>query len=146
MKTDKILLVLCPYRGHVLLFFLHLQNNAPGASLTPWQCIGGCAQAGRGIRRRGQMVGTGVSGGLIDAEVMGPTPSENNFRYQQIKTRLSWKRPDHHLGLTIPIVAKIGTLSRRRTLMINGNDRRPVRHDGRRIEKFRYGGRILPIA
>jgi hypothetical protein len=113
MKTEKSLLLLSPVvAGIVLVLFLHLQNNAPCAALTPWQCIGGCGAGGSGgSGAEVKWIGTGVSGGLIDAEVMGTNTIGENYQYQQIKTRLSWKPTwTTNLGLTIPIVAKIGTL------------------------------------
>ena len=82
------------------------------SSLTPWQCIGGCGAGGSGgTGAEVKWIGTGVSGGLIDAEVMGTSTIGENYRYQQIKTRLSWKPTwTTNLGLTVPIVSKIGSL------------------------------------
>jgi hypothetical protein len=88
---------------------LHWDN---AAALTPWQCVGGCGAGGSGgTGAEVKWIGTGVSGGLIDAEVMGSSTLGENFRYQQIRTRLSWKPTwTTNLGLTVPIVSKIGTL------------------------------------
>ena len=113
MKTEKILLILSPIvAGIVLMLFLHLQNEDPLAVLTPWQCVGGCGAGGSGgSGAEVKWIGTGVSGGLIDAEVIGSNTIGENYRYQQIKTRLSYKPTwTTNLGLTIPIVSKIGTL------------------------------------
>ncbi|MBD3356577.1 MAG: hypothetical protein GF363_05435 [Chitinivibrionales bacterium] len=51
----------------------------------------------------------GVSGGLIDAEVMYTATIGQNYRHKQVKTRLSMK-PTYTttLGLTVPVVSKIG--------------------------------------
>jgi len=48
---------------------------------------------------------------LIDAEVMSSLTLGQNFEYKQVKTRLSMKPTwTTNLGLTLPIVSKIGAL------------------------------------
>ena len=98
-----------------LLVFIHglvRQDDGSLVSLTPWQCVGGCGAGGSGGTGADvKWIGNGVSGGIIDAEVIGSSSIGENFRYQQIKTRLSWKPTwTTNLGLTIPIVSKIGSL------------------------------------
>ena len=82
------------------------------ALLTPWRCVGGCGAGGSGGTGADvKWIGTGVSGGLIDAEVLGSATLGESFEYKQIKTRLSWKPTwTTNLGLTIPVVSKIGSL------------------------------------
>jgi hypothetical protein len=82
------------------------------ATLTPWQCVGGCGAGGSGGSAADvKWIGQGQTGGLIDAEVMGSITLGQNFEYQQIKTRLSMKPTwSTNLGLTIPIVSKTGSL------------------------------------
>jgi hypothetical protein len=81
-------------------------------SLTPWQCVGGCgAGGGGGSAADIKWIGQGVSGGFIDAEVVGSLTIGQSFEYKQVKTRLSMKPSwSTNLGLTIPIVSKTGTL------------------------------------
>ncbi len=80
--------------------------------LTPWQCVGGCGAGGAGGTAADiKWIGQGVSGGLIDAEVMSSLTLGENFDYKQVKTRLSMKPTwSTGLGLTIPIVSKLGSL------------------------------------
>ncbi len=94
------------------ILFLKQQTDADLLLLTPWQCVGGCGAGGSGgTGAEVKWIGTGVSGGLIDMEVMGANTIGENYRYQQIKTRLSYKPTwTTNLGLTIPIVSKIGML------------------------------------
>lgn len=93
-----------------------LPAGAPDAAartlLTPWQCIGGCgAGGGGGSAADIKWIGQGVSGGLIDAEAVGSLTIGENFEYRQVRTRLSMKPTwSTGLGLTIPIVSKIGSL------------------------------------
>jgi len=81
-------------------------------SLTPWKCVGGCGAGGSGGTAADiKWIGTGVSGGLIDAEFMSSITAGENFEYKQLKSRFSYK-PTYttNLGLTIPIVSKLGSL------------------------------------
>src|SRR5512136_1537143 len=114
MITKQKLLPLYAIAGIVLFagtcLFLH--RSDPAEALTPWRCVGGCGAGGSGgTGAEVKWIGTGVSGGLIDAEVMGSSTLGENFRYQQVRTRLSWKPTwTTNLGLTVPVVSKIGTL------------------------------------
>ncbi len=87
-------------------------NDERCCSLTPWQCIGGCGAGGSGGTAADvKWIGKGVSGGLIDAEAIGSLTTGQSFEYKQVKTRLSMKPTwSTGLGLTIPIVSKIGSL------------------------------------
>jgi hypothetical protein len=81
-------------------------------SLTPWKCVGGCGAGGSGGTAADiKWIGTGVSGGLIDAEFMSSITAGENFEYKQLKSRFSYK-PTYttNFGLTIPIVSKLGSL------------------------------------
>ena len=80
--------------------------------LTPWQCVGGCgAGGGGGTAADIKWIGEGVHGGLIDAEVMSSLTLGQSFEYKQVKTRLSMKPTwNTNVGLTIPIVSKLGSL------------------------------------
>ncbi len=81
-------------------------------ALTPWQCIGGCGAGGAGGTAADvKWIGQGVSGGLIDAEVVGSLTFGQSFEYKQVKTRLSMKPTwNTTVGLTVPLVSKMGTL------------------------------------
>jgi hypothetical protein len=111
-KVFKILLLFIGIAGISLGTYWRLSVCRDLSSLTPWQCVGGCGAGGSGgTGAEVKWIGTGVSGGLIDAEVMGTSTIGENYRYQQIKTRLSWKPTwTTNLGLTVPIVSKIGSL------------------------------------
>jgi len=96
------------------VLYAGMQNNPDfsPASLTPWRCVGGCGAGGSGGTAADiKWIGTGVSGGLINAEFMGSNTVGENYRYMQLKTRLSFK-PTYtsDIGLSLPIVSKIGTL------------------------------------
>ncbi len=80
--------------------------------VTPWQCVGGCGAGGAGGTAADiKWIGQGVRGGLIDVEVMGSLTLGQSFEYKQVKTRLSMKPTwSMNLGLTIPMVSKMGTL------------------------------------
>ncbi|MGA2506644.1 MAG: hypothetical protein ABSF80_04115 [Chitinispirillaceae bacterium] len=111
-KGLKILLVFTGIAGISFAIYGYLSVRQDLSSLTPWQCVGGCGAGGSGgTGAEVKWIGTGVSGGLVDAEVMGTSTIGENYRYQQIKTRLSWKPTwTTNLGLTVPIVSKIGSL------------------------------------
>lgn len=79
-------------------------------SLTPWASVGGCGAGGSGGGGGGaKWVGMGVSGGLVDVEVMYSATMGQNYRHKNVKTRLSTK-PTYTttLGLSLPIVSKVG--------------------------------------
>lgn len=92
--------------------YLFLRQDDAFSAVTPWRCVGGCGAGGSGgTGAEVKWIGTGVSGGLIDAEVMGTSTTGENYRYQQVRTRLSWKPTwTTNLGLTLPIVSKTGVL------------------------------------
>jgi hypothetical protein len=97
------------------LLFAHCFPHPDGAalaSLTPWQCVGGCGAGGSGgIGADVKWIGNGVSGGLIDAEAMGMYSIGQDFEYKELRTRFSFKPTwTSNLGLTIPIVSKTGPL------------------------------------
>jgi len=94
------------------VFFTHPYSMNSLESLTPWTCVGGCGAGGSGGTAADiKWIGTGVSGGLIDAEFMSSITAGENFEYKQLKSRFSYK-PTYttNFGLTIPIVSKLGSL------------------------------------
>ncbi len=101
------------------VMIVHIQKHNTKAvvasdtmNLTPWESVGGCGAGGSGGGGGGiKWVGMGVSGGLIDVEVMLSTSMGQNFNQKTLKTRLSMKPTwTSNLGLTVPIVSKIGSL------------------------------------
>jgi hypothetical protein len=112
LRTKRNLALFPAAAVAALLAWFGLSLDRDDAAVTPWRCIGGCGAGGSGgTGAEVKWIGTGVSGGLIDAEVMGSSTLGENFRYQQVRTRLSWKPTwTTNLGLTVPIVSKIGTL------------------------------------
>ncbi len=95
----------------LLSHFLH-SDDATITTLTPWQCVGGCGAGGSGgIGADVKWIGSGVSGGLIDAEAMEMYTIGQDYDYQELRTRFSFKPTwTSNLGLTIPIVSKTGSL------------------------------------
>jgi hypothetical protein len=97
-----------------LLVVGHFRHPGDAAltALTPWQCVGGCGAGGSGgVGSDVKWIGNGVSGGLIDAQVMGLTSIGQDYQYDELKTRLSIKPTwTSTLGLTIPIVSNTGNL------------------------------------
>ena len=80
-------------------------------SLTPWQSVGGCGAGGSGGGGAGgpKWIGTDVSGGLVDVEVMYTATIGQTNREKNVSTRLSVK--PHYLwtlGLSLPFNSKIG--------------------------------------
>jgi hypothetical protein len=103
----------------VVVIAVHVRNNRQNTiidqsaySLTPWNSVGGCGAGGSGGGGGGiKWVGMGVSGGLMDVEVMYSTSMGQNFNQKTVKTRLSMKPTwTTNLGLTVPVVSKTGTL------------------------------------
>ena len=78
--------------------------------MAPWANIGGCGAGGSGGGGGGaKWVGYGVSGGLLDVEMMYSKSIGQNFFNDQLKTRFSGKPTwTTTLGLSVPIVSKIG--------------------------------------
>ena len=114
-KESRIVLFCSAAIGIAIAFAGYSAFHAQGdglSTLTPWRCVGGCGAGGSGGTGADvKWVGNGVSGGLINAEVIGSSTLGENYEYKQMKTRLSWKPTwTTNLGLTIPIVSKIGTL------------------------------------
>lgn len=80
--------------------------------LTPWASIGGCGAGGSGSGGGGdgiRWLGMGVSGGLIDVEVMSKFNIDQDYRGFLITPRLSFKPSwTTELGITIPVMSKTG--------------------------------------
>jgi len=80
-------------------------------SITPWANIGGCGAGGSGGGSGDgiKWVGFGVSGGLIDAEIMPKYNFGQNFQTLSIAPRLSFK-PTYTttIGISIPFTSKSG--------------------------------------
>jgi hypothetical protein len=107
--------VLCAAGFFLAHTILKQSRRAIHRAVTPWQAIGGCGAGGAGGTAADiKWIGQGVSGGLLDAEIMGSLTLGENYDYKQVKTRLSMKPTwSTGLGLTIPIVSKIGSLQPR---------------------------------
>jgi hypothetical protein len=78
-------------------------------SLMPWTSVGGCGAGGSGGGGGGaKWVGKGVTGGLLDVQLMYSNSIGQNFFNNSFSTRLSMKpRWDTQIGLSIPMVSKI---------------------------------------
>jgi hypothetical protein len=93
--------------------------------LTPWSGIGGCgAGAGGGTSDGIRWIGNGISGGLINLEMLPKLSIGQNFRYFTISPRFSYK-PSYTttMDLTIPVVSKTGTAQ---NLSINPENERTI--------------------
>ena len=85
-------------------------------SPTPWRCIGGCGAggsgggAGDGIK----WIGNGVSGGLIDVEILSRYSFGQNFSTATLNPRFSFKPVwTTTVALNVPFMAKIGAVQYR---------------------------------
>jgi hypothetical protein len=86
------------------------QTSSVVPELTPWKSVGGCGAGGSGGGGGGaKWIGMGVSGGLIDVQVLASTTIGQNYRQHSVSTRLSTK-PTYTttLGLSVPVVSKMG--------------------------------------
>lgn len=104
--------------GAMLFIAAHQQANdqtiAPlTAQLMPWASIGGCGAGGSGGSGGGgaKWVGKGVSGGLLDVQLMMSDAIGQNFDFKTFSSRFSMK-PTYTstLGISVPIVAKTGVM------------------------------------
>ena len=104
-----IVVIMIFYIAHV---FQEPSRNDLLRGLTPWRCVGGCGAGGAGGTAADiKWIGHGVSGGIIDAEVIGSLTLGQSFEYKQIRTRFSMKPTwSTNVGLTIPVVSKMGML------------------------------------
>jgi hypothetical protein len=104
------------FAAFLIMISHSISNNhsdyASNEPLTPWRCVGGCGAGGSGGTAADiKWIGTGVRGGLINAEFMGSNTIGENYRYMQLKTRLSCKTTNTtEIGVSLPIVSKIGVL------------------------------------
>ena len=80
--------------------------------LTPWESIGGCGAGGSGGVNGGdgiKWMGVGVSGGLLDVEVLPKYHIEKDFNSFSIAPRFSFKPTwTTTAGITIPVSLKTG--------------------------------------
>ena len=80
--------------------------------LTPWASIGGCGAGGSGSGGGNdgiRWLGMGVSGGLIDIEVLSRMNINQDYRSFSISPRLSFKPSwTTELGITLPVMSKTG--------------------------------------
>lgn len=89
----------------------HLLSGGTGAfapALAPWQSIGGCGAGGSGGGSSGiRWIGGGVSGALIELEVLPKTNFGQTFLYTLAEPRLSYRpRYTTELGLSLPVGVK----------------------------------------
>lgn len=87
-------------------------SETPAPAMVPWANIGGCGAGGSGGGGGGaKWVGYGVSGGLLDIEMIYGKTIGQNFFESQLQTRFSGKPTwTTDLGLSIPIVSKISEM------------------------------------
>lgn len=90
--------------------FARTDNDFETPLLTPWESVGGCGAGGSGGGGGGaKWVGMGVSGGLIDLQLMKSVSFGQNFFNSTTNLRLSGKPTwTSGLGLSIPVTSKIG--------------------------------------
>jgi hypothetical protein len=85
LKSDWLAWTICAVvLSAAGLFFMHTlhkqSHRGVGHGTTPWQCVGGCGAGGAGGTAADiKWIGQGVSGGLIDAEVMTSATWGENF-------------------------------------------------------------------
>ncbi|MBN1601025.1 MAG: hypothetical protein JW915_05410 [Chitinispirillaceae bacterium] len=121
MRINKgiFLSIICGIVTSLVLFFTLYQDTEnselsliTAMELTPWSGIGGCgAGAGGGGTNDGiRWIGSGVSGGLIDLEMLSRFSIGQNFRYFTFSPRFSYK-PSYTttMNVAIPVLSKTGT-------------------------------------
>lgn len=83
--------------------------------LTPWQSVGGCGASGSGGGATGiKWIGEGVSGGLINVEVLPRYNFGQNFSFLSIPPRVSFKPTwNMEVGITMPFSSKIAEVQYR---------------------------------
>jgi hypothetical protein len=93
-------------------FFNHQFNNI-FTYTTPWKCVGGCGAGGSGgtTGATAKWIGKGVSGGLLDVQLMYSNTSTRKSISKALETRLSIK-PTYTstLALSVPFYSKIGSM------------------------------------
>jgi hypothetical protein len=80
---------------------------------TPWGSIGGCGAGGSGgsSGATAKWIGKGISGGLLDVQVMLSSTATKKSDVRGLETRVSFK-PTYTsvLALTVPVLAKTGSM------------------------------------
>ncbi len=96
--------------GHITSQFSKKDANLLAIGTSPWGSVGGCGAGGSGGGGGGaKWVGMGVSGGLLDVQIMYGHSFGQNFFNNTVTTRLSVKpRYDTQIGLSIPVTSKLG--------------------------------------
>ena len=76
--------------------------------LMPWQAVGGCGAGGSGGGSKGiRWIGEGVSGGLVEVEVLPKLNFGKNFQFLTLAPRISAKpKWNTTVGFTLPISTK----------------------------------------
>jgi hypothetical protein len=90
-----------------------------GLTFTPWNAVGGCGAGGSGGGGGDgiKWIGQGVSGGLIDVEVLPKFAAGQNFFNVTVSPRFSYKITSAlSAGLTFPFSSKTGEVQPRSNL------------------------------
>jgi len=93
-----------------------LAQWANASALSPWASVGGCGAGGSGGGGGDgiQWVGQGVSGGLVNLEVLPRFGAGQNFSSLSIPMRVSFKPSwNMDLGISVPFVSKSGEVQYR---------------------------------
>lgn len=102
---------LMAHRALTLANVADVETELIPPALTPWGSVGGCGAGGSGGGGGGgaKWVGTGVSGGLIDLEVMYSSTVGQTYVNKTVSARLSGK-PHYRIttGLSLPWNSKLG--------------------------------------
>ncbi|HEX2959616.1 MAG TPA: hypothetical protein VHO70_22460, partial [Chitinispirillaceae bacterium] len=103
--------ILAAVSGNHHLFSHFDSSLLKSIELTPWSGIGGCGAGGSGSGTADgiKWIGNGVSGGLIDVEILPKINIGQNFRYFTVVPQFSFK-PTYTTtaDIAIPIVSKTG--------------------------------------
>lgn len=102
--------------GAILLNREAIVSETCDLNATPWSSVGGCGGGGSGGGSADgiKWIGSGVSGGLIDIEVLPKFNFGQNFQNFTIAPRFSFKPTwTTQVGISVPVVSKTGEVQYR---------------------------------
>lgn len=117
-KNNYFFLIFVIIVVYALIFTLIKLKNitsilqAVNFELTPWASVGGCGAGGSGVNSStAKWIGEGVSGGLINIEMMSGLMIGRDFSNKSLYSRFSYKPgPTTNIGITLPVSSKFGPL------------------------------------
>jgi hypothetical protein len=96
----------------IFLFGTNSLKSTPSPEMMPWGSVGGCGAGGSGgAGASAKWIGTGVTGGLLDVQVMYGSTASKTSNIGALETRMSI-HPTYTstLALTLPVLGKTGVV------------------------------------